>query len=83
MLIFGYIYITKNGCIIYNTMLQYQKGEIMRCENCFCIYQENGKCVLDEINIDITGQCDSCIYVDIPKSDLENIKNTQRRNCKW
>ncbi len=47
----------------------------MKCENCFCIYQENGKCILDEINLDITGQCDSCIYVDIPKKDLEKYKN--------
>ena len=34
----------------------------MKCENYFCVYQDNGKCILDEINIDIMGQCDSCIY---------------------
>ncbi len=46
----------------------------MKCENYFCVYQDNGKCILDEINIDIMGQCDSCIYIDIPKFELEKYK---------
>ena len=38
----------------------------VRCENIFCIYWANNeKCVLDEIELDIQGRCNSCIYVDI------------------
>ena len=37
----------------------------MNCENYFCIYQNNEKCILDEIEIDISGVCASCIYVDV------------------
>lgn len=50
----------------------------MEGENCFCVYQENGKCLLDKINIDITGQCECCIYIDIPKPELDNYKNQLR-----
>ena len=50
----------------------------MKCENLFCVYQENGECLLDEISIDIAGQCDSCIYIDIPNSDLNKYKTNLR-----
>ncbi len=50
----------------------------MKCENYFCIYQEKGKCMLDQINIDIVGQCNNCIYVDIPKEELEKYKILNR-----
>ena len=50
----------------------------MKCENFFCIYQENDECILDEISIDITGACGSCIYIDIPISDLNKYKTTLR-----
>ena len=40
----------------------------------FCIYEDKGMCLLKEISIDITGQCDSCIYIDIPESLLDNYK---------
>lgn len=51
----------------------------MKCENEFCIYQEKGSCVLDDINLDILGQCTECIYVDIPESQLENFKKEHRK----
>ncbi len=50
----------------------------MNCENNFCIYQQNNKCLFDEIELDITGICQSCIYVDIPIKELENYKSLQR-----
>ncbi len=52
----------------------------MKCENCFCIYQENEECILNDINIDITGQCDSCICVNIPSTDLHKYKKQLRDN---
>ena len=33
----------------------------MLCENIFCIYEKDGMCILDEIEIDISGQCTCCI----------------------
>ena len=43
----------------------------MRCENIFCIYFSNKKCILDEISLDIQGTCENCIYVDIDEEVLE------------
>ena len=54
----------------------------MKCENCFCVYQEKGECILEIIDIDIIGQCDSCIYIDIPQYDLNKYKTQQRDKIK-
>lgn len=54
----------------------------MKCENYFCIYEEKGECVLKEIKIDITGQCDSCIYIDVPELQLDNYKNQLKNRMK-
>ena len=47
----------------------------MKCENLFCLYEENGNCILDKISLDIIGQCTNCIHVDIPKNDLDKYKS--------
>lgn len=46
----------------------------MRCDNCFCIYQSQGKCTIDEINIDGSGMCMDCIYPDIDEKILQETK---------
>lgn len=46
----------------------------MRCENIFCIYQKNGECILDEIEIDISGKCASCIFPNIDDDYLQKAK---------
>jgi len=35
----------------------------MKCENEYCIYNKDYLCILDEINIDSLGMCDSCILL--------------------
>ncbi len=52
----------------------------MTCENIFCIYQRDNKCVLEEINLDITGVCADCIYVDIAPGKLKELKENRLRN---
>ena len=52
----------------------------MKCENHFCVYQENGVYILDEIDINSLGICDSCIYINIPKEDLKRYKEELRNN---
>lgn len=47
----------------------------MRCENIFCIYWKNEECILDEVSLDIMGNCQDCIYVDIEDDVLENYRN--------
>ena len=42
----------------------------MQCENMFCIYWKEGKCLLDKISLDIMGCCQECIYVDIGEESL-------------
>ena len=51
-------------------------GDIMslNCENCFCIYEENGKCILDNVGLDIMGQCTECIYVNLEHDVLNEAK---------
>ena len=46
----------------------------MKCENDFCIYEANGKCILDEISINSLGACDECIYPNIDRDYLEKQK---------
>lgn len=47
----------------------------MNCENYFCIYQEKGCCTLENIELDILGQCKECIYVDIDEEELKKKKH--------
>lgn len=79
MLIFGYIYITKNGCKAKIDMLYCSRVMVLECENEFCIYQEKGNCILTDIRLDIIGQCTECIYVNIPEETLENLKSEHRK----
>lgn len=46
----------------------------MICENVFCIYQFNGKCHAETINIDRLGMCTECIYPDIDENILNDAK---------
>lgn len=46
----------------------------MKCENYFCIYQADGVCTLDEVNLDITGSCTECIYIELDDSVLTESK---------
>lgn len=45
------------------------------CENEFCVYEEDGKCTLDEITLDISGACSDCIYINIDEQTLKILKN--------
>ena len=47
----------------------------MRCENSFCIYEKNGKYILNEINIDSLGMCTECIYPAIDENILNQAKS--------
>ena len=49
-------------------------GNIMKCENCYCVYQTKGKCILEKISIDISGMCKECIYVNVDKEVLTEKK---------
>lgn len=46
----------------------------MRCENNFCIYESNGKCMLNKISIDGLGMCAECIYPTIDEQILADAK---------
>ena len=51
----------------------------MECENAFCIYQKDNRCLLDVIELDINGSCQSVIYPDIPTHILEYEKEKLRK----
>lgn len=44
------------------------------CENEFCIYQKQGNCILESVQLDIQGNCMDCIYIHIKKDDLNTLK---------
>lgn len=46
----------------------------LSCENEFCIYQKQGTCILESVQLDIQGNCLNCIYVDVKKDTLNNLK---------
>ena len=48
----------------------------MDCENIFCVYEKEGKCILQNISLDISGSCLDCVYVNINKKYL----NTKKKN---
>ena len=50
----------------------------MNCENWLCIYEEKGKCVLKNIEIDAAGMCKECININLKEEKLQEIKNAQR-----
>lgn len=43
----------------------------MQCGNAFCVYWHKDECSLDEISLDVQGNCECCIYVDIDERLLE------------
>ena len=52
----------------------------LHCENTFCIYETQNECMLDEINLDIQGNCLDCIYVNIDYETLKGAKeNTHKQ----
>ncbi len=43
----------------------------MKCQNTFCVYWKKNKCILEEISLDISGQCEDCILIDMDEKFLE------------
>ncbi len=54
----------------------------MNCENYLCIYENNGQCILDKIELDIVGLCKECIYIDISNKDLKTKKQEMKNRLK-
>ena len=46
----------------------------MDCENYLCVYENHGKCRLESISLDISGQCTNCIYVTLTEQEIEKAK---------
>ena len=64
-----------------NVILFVERGGYMKCENYFCVYWSGGKCVLQEISLDIQGNCQNCIYVKIDKKSLEKSRQEFLSGC--
>lgn len=52
----------------------------MKCANKFCIYQENGKCLLEKISLDCSGICEECICLNIDDNFLQKCKSDLLRS---
>ncbi len=52
----------------------------MKCEVDFCIYQKDGKCIVDKIQINSLGMCDTRIDVSFDSKFIEETKQKQLEN---
>lgn len=48
-----------------------------------CIYESEGKCLLDYIEIDTLVHCGECIQVSLDKQTAEKLKEEKRRNLSY
>lgn len=46
----------------------------MKCENDFCIYNDQEMCMLNFISLDTIGMCLDCITIDIDNEILKQAK---------
>ncbi len=46
----------------------------LSCENEFCTYQKQGKCILESVQLDIQGNCTDCIYIKVEEETLNKLK---------
>ena len=46
----------------------------MNCDNNYCIYADDGKCILDSISIDALGMCSECIFAEFDEEILKKAK---------
>ena len=44
----------------------------MKCENKFCVYQDEGECVFGETEVDVRGVCKKYIAVKIDDVELKS-----------
>ena len=51
----------------------------MNCEYEYCIYNRDCLCILDKIEVNSFGMCDSCIIVELDKDFLTTEKERQLR----
>ena len=47
---------------------------VLSCENEFCIYQKQGSCILESVQLDTQGGCQDCIYVTVEEDTLSDLK---------
>lgn len=52
----------------------------MLCANKFCVFYINCFCSKSQIEIDISGRCKDCLYIDINNNELETIKQRQEKD---
>ena len=77
----GYNNITIYGCISWDNVLYYiirRMISMIECTCTHCIYQENNRCMLDNIEVSYGGMCHSAILIYIEDEELEARKKAQR-----
>lgn len=55
----------------------------LHCENDMCIYEKEGKCILDFIELDASGSCRECIQLNLEKTMLEKMKEEKRKELDY
>lgn len=46
----------------------------LQCMNSYCIYENDGECILDKISLNDAGMCEECILVSIDRDELKKMK---------
>ena len=50
------------------------------CDNEFCIYQAQGGCILEQVQLDIQGNCTNCMYIRVEDETLRELKQKLLRD---
>lgn len=51
--------------------------KIDRCENQFCLYWRNSRCLLSYLTLDNAGCCENCVFVELPEGQLKKAREMQ------
>ena len=49
----------------------------LKCENEYCIYNNDGECLFERVTINQIGMCDDCIMITLDKNFLAKEKGRQ------
>ena len=49
---------------------------MLHCDNDLCIYERQGRCILDGISVNQLGMCAECILISIYEAEKESRKQS-------
>lgn len=51
---------------------------MIQCENRLCVYYQDHRCLLESITLDILGQCEACLLIDLTDREIARARQRTR-----